>query len=63
MVFFRGHRIRVEVSSSNYPRYDRNPNTDSDIARETRPQTARQSVFRGGATGSRLILPLIPRGS
>ena len=34
MVFFKGHRIRLEVSSSNFPRFDRNPNTGNRIASE-----------------------------
>jgi putative CocE/NonD family hydrolase len=61
MLFRQGHRIRVEVSSSNYPRYDRNPNTGRDIATETEPRTARQTLFHGAASPSRIILPIIPR--
>jgi predicted acyl esterase len=61
MLFRRGHRIRVEVSSSNYPRYDRDPNTGGDITTQTSPMTARQSVHHGPATPSRIILPVIPR--
>jgi putative CocE/NonD family hydrolase len=61
MLFRRGHRIRLEVSSSNYPRYDRNPNTGRDIASETQPVPARQTVHHGPATPSRIILPVVPR--
>jgi putative CocE/NonD family hydrolase len=61
MLFRQGHRIRVEVSSSNYPRYDRNPNTGRDIATETEPRTARQTLFHGAAAPSRIILPIVPR--
>jgi putative CocE/NonD family hydrolase len=61
MLFLRDHRIRIEVSSSNYPRYDRNPNTGRDIATETQPQSARQTLSHGAATPSRIILPLVPR--
>ena len=46
MLFRRDHRIRVEVSSSNYPRYDRNPNTGGDVATQRNPMTARQSVHQ-----------------
>ena len=60
-LFKRGHRIRVEVSSSNYPRYDRNPNTGRDIATETQPVSARQTIFHSASARSRIILPLIPR--
>jgi putative CocE/NonD family hydrolase len=63
MLFRRGHRIRVEVSSSNYPRYDRNPNTGRDIPTETTPVTAAQTVYHGARTPSRIILPVIPRSA
>ncbi len=61
MLFRRGHRVRIEVSSSNYPRYDRNPNTGRDIATETSPVAATQTVYHGASTLSRIILPVIPR--
>ncbi len=43
-VFFKGHRIRLEVSSSNFPRYDRNPNTGNPIAQETNMIVAHQTI-------------------
>jgi putative CocE/NonD family hydrolase len=61
MVFFKRHRIRLEVSSSNYPRFDRNPNTGRRIATETHPIVTTQTVHHGRETPSRLILPVIPR--
>jgi len=61
MVFRKGHRVRLEVSSSNFPRYDRNPNTGGVIADETHPVKARQGVHHGAAHPSRLLLPVIPR--
>jgi putative CocE/NonD family hydrolase len=61
MLFHRGHRIRIEVSSSNYPRYDRNPNTGRNILTETMPVAATQTVYHGAGTPSRIILPVIPR--
>ena len=61
MVFRRGHRLRVEVSSSNHPRFDRNPNTGRDIPSERAPAAARQSLSHGSAAPSRIILPVIPR--
>jgi uncharacterized protein len=60
MVFFKGHRIRLEVSSSNFPRFDLNPNTNTDPATETRPAMAAQIVHHGLSCPSRLILPIIP---
>ena len=63
MLFRRGHRIRLEISSSNYPRFDRNPNTGREIATETNPITASQIIYHGPENLSRLILPLIPRSA
>jgi putative CocE/NonD family hydrolase len=63
IVFLRGHRIRLEVSSSNFPRFDRNPNTGRDIATEARPVTAQQKIYHSRVmpSPSRLILPVVPR--
>ena len=61
MLFRSGHRLRVEISSSNFPRFDRNPNTGGDIARETKPIAVTQTLFLGSDTPSRLILPIVPR--
>jgi hypothetical protein len=60
MVFFKGHRIRLEVSSSNFPRFDRNPNTGNKIASEVNVISAKQAVRHGLEYPSRLILPIIP---
>ena len=62
-VFLPGHRIRLEVSSSNFPRFDRNNNTGGDIAREAASQfrPAINRVFHDTAYPSRLILPVIER--
>lgn len=61
-VFKKGHRLRLEVSSSNYPRFDRNPNTGRPIADETAPAQATQTVRHDADSPSRLILPVIPPG-
>jgi hypothetical protein len=61
MLFRSGHRIRLEVSSSNYPRYDRNPNTGREISTETAPQPAAQQLIHNAIAASRIVLPLIPR--
>jgi len=62
-VFLPGHRIRLEVSSSNFPRYDRNTNTGGVIAEDTASQAvvATNQVLHGPAHPSRLILPVIRR--
>lgn len=59
-VFEKGHRLRLEVSSSNYPRFDRNPNTGGTLASETALIEARQTVRHDAGCPSRLILPIIP---
>lgn len=59
-VFFPGHRLRLEVSSSSYPRFDRNPNTGGNIPTERQSVTATQTVYHHTAAVSRLILPIIP---
>ena len=61
MLFRAGHRIRLEVSSSNYPRYDRNPNTGREIAGERAFAPAQQGVAHGAGFPSRIILPVVPR--
>jgi putative CocE/NonD family hydrolase len=62
-VFLPGHRIRLEVSSSNFPRFNRNSNTGGEIASEAasdyRPAINR--IFHDAAHPSRLILPVIER--
>lgn len=60
-VFLPGHRIRVEISSSNFPRFDRNLNTGEDQATGTRWQTARQTIFHDARYPSHVMLPVIPR--
>jgi putative CocE/NonD family hydrolase len=60
MIFLRGHRIRLEVTSSSYPRFDRSPNTGGAIATETHHIAARQAVHHGKGAPSRLILPVVP---
>ncbi|MFM7274057.1 MAG: CocE/NonD family hydrolase [Gammaproteobacteria bacterium] len=60
-LFLPGHRIRLEVSSSNFPRYDRNPNTGEPFATGARIEVARQTVFHDTVRPSRLLLPVIPR--
>ncbi len=60
-VFKAGHRIRLYVSSSNFPRFNRNLNTGEDIAGATRSVRARQAIYHDREHPSALILPLIPR--
>jgi putative CocE/NonD family hydrolase len=60
-VFLPGHRLRLDISSSNFPRFDRNLNTGEDQATGTRWQTARQAIFHDARYPSHITLPIIPR--
>jgi len=62
-VFLPGHRIRLEVSRSNFPRFDCNSNTGGEIAREPASDywPAINRIFHDAAHPSRLILPIIER--
>jgi len=62
-VFKAGHRIRLEVSSSNFPRFDRNTNTGGSIEKETERDfvQAVNRVYHDSAHPSYLILPIIER--
>ena len=59
-VFKAGHRIRLYVSSSNFPRFNRNLNTGEDIAVSTRSLKAHQTIYHDSKFSSALILPVIP---
>lgn len=60
-LFKKGHRIRLEISSSNFPRFDRNPNTGRPIADEAEYKTAYQSIYHDPQRPSRLLLPVMPQ--
>jgi putative CocE/NonD family hydrolase len=60
-LFLPGHRIRLEVSSSNFPRFDRNPNTGGVFGEEASPVPAKQTIFHDRKRSSRLLLPIVPR--
>jgi putative CocE/NonD family hydrolase len=60
-LFRKGHRIRVEISSSYYPYYLRNLNTGADnVGLETKSAIARQKVYHSAEYPSHVVLPLIP---
>jgi len=62
MLFKKGHRIRVQVTSSCFPRWDRNLNT-ADGLRTGQMRMADQTVHLGGSSGSYVTLPIVPRAS
>lgn len=59
-VFARGHRIRLEISSSNFPRYARNQNTGLPLGTSAEIKSATQTIFHDAQHPSHLLLPLIP---
>ena len=60
-VFKAGHKIRLEVSSSNFPRFDRNTNTGGVIAADTELKPAVQTILHDAAHPSHVSLPIVPR--
>jgi putative CocE/NonD family hydrolase len=60
-LFQAGHRIRLEISSSNFPRFDRNPNTGQPADKETELRPALQTIFHDADHPSYIRLPIIPR--
>ena len=59
-LFARGHRIRLDVSSSNFPHFDVNPNTGEPEARATGSRVATNRVYLDAVRPSHVILPVIP---
>jgi putative CocE/NonD family hydrolase len=60
--FLRGHRIRVDVTSSHFPHFDRNPNTGETFGAGTAVKIARQTVRHTAAHPSHILLPVVPAG-
>jgi putative CocE/NonD family hydrolase len=62
-VFLAGHQLRLLVTSSSFPRFDRNPNSGKPFATDTYDDLtpARQTVFHGAERASRLLLPVVDR--
>jgi len=58
-VFQKGHRIRMEISSSNFPRFDRNPNTGDPVADATELHKATQTVYHDARRPSYVLLPVL----
>jgi len=58
-VFQKGHRIRMEISSSNFPRFDRNPNTGDPVADATELRKATQTVYHDARRPSYVLLPVV----
>ncbi|MBI3978510.1 MAG: CocE/NonD family hydrolase [Chloroflexi bacterium] len=58
--FKAGHRLRVEISSSNFPHWNRNLNTGEDLAAGSRMVVAHQTIRHDGQCPSHIVLPIIP---
>jgi uncharacterized protein len=59
-VFRKGHQIRVEISSSSFPHYERNLNTGNSNEGTAETQVAHQTVLHDGKHPSHLLLPIVP---
>ena len=59
-VFLAGHKLRLEVSSSNFPRFDRNLNTGEEQARGTHMVKATNVIYHDKARPSALVVPVVP---
>jgi uncharacterized protein len=60
LVFKPGHRIRLDISSSNFPRFDVNPNTGEPLNDNRRSQIAKNTIYLDSKHPSQIILPVIP---
>ena len=59
-VFKKGHRIRIDISSSNFPRFDVNPNTGEPLGLNRRSIKADNTIYHDVNYPSHVILPIIP---
>ncbi|MBV9816588.1 MAG: CocE/NonD family hydrolase, partial [Alphaproteobacteria bacterium] len=59
-LFRRGHRLRLDIASSNFPHFDINANSGEDEGKMEHPRLAHNRVFIDAARPSHLILPIIP---
>jgi putative CocE/NonD family hydrolase len=59
-IFKKGHRMRVEISSSNFPRFDRNTNTGYTFAQDAEVISATQTIYHDADHPSHILLPVIP---
>ncbi len=60
-VFKAGHRIRVDITSSNFPRWDRNPNTGHAFGADSETAVAHQAILHDPEHASYITLPIVPR--
>nr|MBI1228695.1 CocE/NonD family hydrolase [Cytophagales bacterium] len=58
-VFQPGHRIRIDITSSNFPQFDRNPNTGKPQGTDAEVRIAKQTIHHGGSRPSHIVLPIV----
>ena len=58
-LFAKGHQIRVDISSSNYPRFDVNPNTGGTLGEERRLRVAQNSLYHSASRPSHIVLSVV----
>jgi uncharacterized protein len=61
ILFAKGHRIRVDISSSNFPRFDVNPNTGEPLNQNRRTAVALNTIYHDREHPSNMVLPVIPK--
>jgi putative CocE/NonD family hydrolase len=61
VAFLKGHRIRVHVTSSHFPQFDRNPNTGAKFGTTDQVRVAQQTIYHDAERASHILLPVIPR--
>jgi uncharacterized protein len=60
IAFQKGHRVRVHVTSSHFPQFDRNPNTGAKFGTSAEMKVAQQTIYHDAQRPSHIVLPVIP---
>jgi putative CocE/NonD family hydrolase len=60
LIFAKGHRMRVDISSSNFPRFDINPNSGEPLNQNRRTVIAINTIYHDSEHPSEIQLPIIP---
>ena len=64
-LFKKGHRIRIQITSSNFPRFNRNLNSGKAMMDETEAdiRVATQTIYHSGVRASAIVLPIVPNAT
>ena len=62
-LFIRGHRLRLDIASSNFPHFDINPNSGEPEGAMEHPRAARNRVYVDADRPSHIVVPVIPPGA